>query len=272
MKTFSSVKVGKTSLGAMISREKNSDTYRTKQIAIVDEDIYEIVGECVDIHHIDFKDCRFSTDFFYYVHFSHCTFKNCIFNGVVMYGSTFRYCEFFNTDFRDCTMNFCTFECGSFDNYCVISYTVLRDCSFHLTNFNEANLKCRNMFDNTDLTDAINPPYVKMACPTHGSFVGWKKIYDGVEGYCLIKLEIPAKAKRSSATSRKCRAEYAKVLGVYNMQLERIDCRKVVNMNYAKCVYKVGEIVYPDSFDEKRYEECSHGIHFFIDVNDAIEY
>ena len=44
------------------------------------------------------------------------------------------------------------------------------------------------------------------------------------------------------------------------------------NYNYKKTIYKVGEMVYPDSFDENRWNECSHGIHFFVDKKDAIEY
>ena len=36
--------------------------------------------------------------------------------------------------------------------------------------------------------------------------------------------------------------------------------------------YVVGEMVYPDSFDENRWNECSHGIHFFINKQNAIDY
>ena len=32
----------------------------------------------------------------------------------------------------------------------------------------------------------------------------------------------------------------------------------------------MGETVYPDSFDENRFEECSNGIHFFMNKQDAI--
>ena len=33
--------------------------------------------------------------------------------------------------------------------------------------------------------------------------------------------------------------------------------------------YKVGETVYPDSFDEDRWNECSNGIHFFMTRREA---
>lgn len=32
------------------------------------------------------------------------------------------------------------------------------------------------------------------------------------------------------------------------------------------------KLVFPDSFDENRWKECSHGIHFFIDKDEAINY
>ena len=47
----------------------------------------------------------------------------------------------------------------------------------------------------------------------------------------------------------------------------------VVNEAYSQeVVYKVGEMVYPDKFDENRWNECSKGIHFFINKQDAINY
>ena len=41
-------------------------------------------------------------------------------------------------------------------------------------------------------------------------------------------------------------------------------------MHIVKTLYKVGEMVYPDSFNEDRWNECSNGIHFFINKQDAI--
>jgi hypothetical protein len=48
---------------------------------------------------------------------------------------------------------------------------------------------------------------------------------------------------------------------------------EIVNESYSSSVtYKVGEMVFPDSFDENRWNECSHGIHFFINKDEAIDY
>jgi hypothetical protein len=47
---------------------------------------------------------------------------------------------------------------------------------------------------------------------------------------------------------------------------------KIYNDEYAHTEYVVGQMVYPDSWDNDRFNECSHGIHFFIDKQDAIDY
>ena len=117
------------------------------------------------------------------------------------------------------------------------------------------------------LAGAKEIPYVPFACPSDGAFIGWKKVCGN-----LIKLEIPEDARRCSATSQKCRCDKAKVLSVWNMCLEE-EVLEVVNRAYGQnTLYKVGEMVYPDSFDEERWNECSHGIHFFINKQDAINY
>ena len=36
--------------------------------------------------------------------------------------------------------------------------------------------------------------------------------------------------------------------------------------------YNLKEVVYADSWDDNRWEECSHGIHFLIDRQSAVNY
>ncbi len=118
-----------------------------------------------------------------------------------------------------------------------------------------------------DLRGAKEIPYLPLACPSDGAFIGWKK----VEG-CLIQLFIPEDAKRCSATTQKCRCEFAKVLSIVRIENGE-ELQSIENTSYTpSIVYKVGEIVKPDSFDEDRWNECSHGIHFFINKQDALNY
>ena len=143
-------------------------------------------------------------------------------------------------------------------------------------NLGGANLRGANLGDaylrdanlgGANLTGAENIPYIPLSCPSDGAFIGWKKIKN-----CLIKLEIPEDAKRSSATTRKCRCDKAKVLDITHLTTNE-PITEVTNTSYSpEITYKVGEMVYPDEFDDNRWEECSNGIHFFINKQDAINY
>ena len=117
-----------------------------------------------------------------------------------------------------------------------------------------------------DLNKETEIGFVPLACPSDGAFVGWKK----VKGM-LVKLLIPEDARRSSATTNKCRCDKAQVLAITDTDGNNpID--KITNYEYAPCDYIVGEMVMPDRFDENRWNECSHGIHFFINKQEAINY
>jgi hypothetical protein len=136
-------------------------------------------------------------------------------------------------------------------------------------NGKQANLYRADLYE-ADLYGAKNIPFLPqtIVCPEEGSFVGFKKVGKRY----IVKLEIPAEAKRSSATKRKCRCEFAKVLSITNLDGTESNLSEVQNNNYASTTYRVGEMVYPDSFDEDRWNECSHGIHFFITRQEAVEY
>jgi hypothetical protein len=102
--------------------------------------------------------------------------------------------------------------------------------------------------------------------PEKGSFIGWKKLCNGL----IAELEIPAKAKRTcNFSSRKCRAEYAKVIAIYNGKKK---VKTGISKNNNSFIYTVGKIVRPDKYDHSPLIECSNGIHFFITKQEAINY
>ena len=116
-----------------------------------------------------------------------------------------------------------------------------------------------------------------LVCPAEGEFVGYKKCkyYDTNDKYtytCIVKLLIPADAERSSGFGRKCRCSKAKVLGIYGRYDVELKDVVAYSMFDDKTSYKVGEWVYPDYFDEDRYNECSNGIHFFMTFEEAKYY
>lgn len=53
---------------------------------------------------------------------------------------------------------------------------------------------------------------------------------------------------------------------------EKEEHREATSRTYAPLTYRVGEMVYPDAFDENRWNECSNGIHFFTNKQYAINY
>ena len=133
-------------------------------------------------------------------------------------------------------------------------------------NLDGANLTRANL-TRANLYGATNIPFVPYACPSDGAFIGWKNVNN-----CLVMLEIPEDARRCSCTSQKCRCDKAKVLGITNLDTNE-SVSEIKNISYSPAVtYVVGEMVYPDSFDENRWNECSHGIHFFINKQNAIDY
>ena len=140
----------------------------------------------------------------------------------------------------------------------------LNEASLYRANLNEASLYRANLDGAKDI------PYIPLSCPSDGAFVGWKKVTNKYR--YIVKLKIPEDAKRSSATTRKCRCDKAKVLDIINFDTKE-HIEQVVNKAYGQeTLYKVGEMVYPDKFDDDRWNECSNGIHFFIDKQDAIDY
>ena len=147
-----------------------------------------------------------------------------------------------------------------------LSYANLGGANLRDADLRNANLSGANLRD-ADLRDTKNIPYIPLECPSDGSFIGWKKVNN-----VLIRLEIPEDARRSSATTKKCRCDKAKVLGFYDLNSNELNIDKIINYRYNTCEYRKGEMVYPDSFDEDRWNECSHGIHFFINKQDAINY
>lgn len=108
--------------------------------------------------------------------------------------------------------------------------------------------------------------FYALQCPDEGSFIGYKKAHNHI-----VKLEILADAKRSSATSHKCRCSAAKVMSITTVD-GSADVSEIASDRDANFVYRVGEVVHVDDFDDNRWNECSTGIHFFITRDEAVRY
>ena len=118
-----------------------------------------------------------------------------------------------------------------------------------------------------NLSGAKNVPFIPMACPDTGSFIGFKK----ASGH-IVMLGIPEDARRLSATGRKCRCDKANVLRIEEMDGTASSLIEVRSDRDSSFVYKVGKMVSVPDFCEDRWQECSAGIHFFINRQEAVNY
>jgi hypothetical protein len=124
-------------------------------------------------------------------------------------------------------------------------------------NLSGANLSGANLKDAKGAELAI----ARTRILPEGDLIGWKKCSGGV----IVKLKIPAAAKRSHACGRKCRAEYAKVLAIEG-------AKKAKSQHDPSFTYKVGKTVKPADWCDDWREECAGGIHFFITRIEAENY
>ena len=140
----------------------------------------------------------------------------------------------------------------------------LEDAYLKGANLGGANLRNANL-RGADYSEYTS--FLLLQCPIEGSFIGWKKC----DGY-IVKLKICEDAERSSSTSLKCRCSKAEVLEIQNLDGSVADITEICS-NYDKnFIYKVGETIEVKDFDKCRWNECSTGIHFFIDRNMAVIY
>ena len=137
-----------------------------------------------------------------------------------------------------------------------------------------ANLRGANLYG-ANLKWAKNiPSYVcHLVCPEEGSFIGFKKAHTTVPDsrQAIVKLLITEDAKRSSATTRKCRCDKAKVISITSLDGKE---NFTTAYSYYDRIFKytVGQTVIIDDFDEERWNECSTGVHFFITREEAVDF
>jgi hypothetical protein len=117
------------------------------------------------------------------------------------------------------------------------------------------------------LSKAKNFDHSPLVIVSEGDIIGYKKLKDNL----IATLKIPQKAKRVNAySSRKCRAEYARVLSIENDKGKKV--KSGIGIHSDKAIYTVGKFIKPDSYDPSPFVECSNGIHFFITKQEAIDY
>ena len=198
-------------------------------------------------------------------------------SGANLSDANLRNADLRNADLRCadlCGANLCDADLSGAD----LRNADLRDADLRCADLRDADLSGANL-SNADLCRAdlcgasidqmmwnIYTVFYPLQCPESGSYIGYKKA-SGL----VVELEIPADARRSSATSRKCRASKAKVLSITDINGNPAGGQ--VKSNYdPNFVYAIGETVEVTDFDDNRWNECSTGIHHFITRAEAVIY
>jgi len=212
-------------------------------------------------------------------------------------GANLRDADLFGANLRGADLRGANLSCANLSNANLFGADLrganLRDADLRDADLRGANLRDANLFganlrgadlrgadlrganlSNANLSGAsmdqmiwdIHTVFYPLQCPDSGSYIGYKKA-SGL----VVELEIPADARRSSATSRKCRASKAKVLSITDINGNPAGGQ--VKSNYdPNFVYAIGETVEVTDFDDNRWNECSTGIHHFITRAEAVIY
>lgn len=136
----------------------------------------------------------------------------------------------------------------------------LRWANLRWADLREANLKVVPTYNEGTCFYALQ-------CPEEGSFIGFKKCREDR----IVKLLITDDALRSSATTRKCRANKVKVLEILSID-KKESFERAISIQNSYFEYIVGETIEINDFDKDRWNECSSGIHFFITRKEAEQY
>ena len=148
-------------------------------------------------------------------------------------------------------------------SYADLSSANLRSANLSYADLSSANLRSANL-SSADLRYAKGHSLavaMTRIVPPEGEVTGWKQCQSGV----LVKVKIPAEAKRSNAFGRKCRAEFVDVLEIVGGDVG-------ISKHDGKTQYKVGERVHCESWCDNFTQECAGGIHFFITREEAEAY
>lgn len=228
----------------------------------------------VDFSGVDLSDANFSG----------CTMIGCKFDNSYLSDTDFSHARLYDVKFTKAKLIRANFE------YAGIETSDFDDSWLGGANFYKAAI-CFSDFVNCTISDNTcffgcslrgvkNMPYMPMACPDEGEFIGWKMCTTDYtselteNNVFIVKLRIPADAKRSSSVGRKCRASKAEVLAIYNMKGEDVSAYVTPHSFFDPSVeYQVGAVVETKhQFDDDRWTECASGIHFFMNRREAMDY
>lgn len=259
------------------------------------------------VYDVDMSNSEFNGAKFVKSHLTNVKMRNCVLNKSNMSRSVMSQVDFMGSELENVNMNMATIEHVVFSNcdfLCAdFRRSSLRDVAMKCGSYRNADFSMANLvrvdmcnsdfyeakfvnggiyssvltegnFDEVDFRGVkVNTSTIGyvMACPSEGSYIGWKKCGDKCGEY-IVKLLVTEDALRSSATTRKCRCSKAKVLEIQTMDGHKSNKRVVYSTYHTMFKYEVGKVVSVSDFDPNRWIECSIGIHHFVSREDAVFY
>lgn len=181
-----------------------------------------------------------------------------VFSGLDLSGLIFSRANLYHSVFLKCNLTNANFK------YCNLTQADMAGSNLTKANLKSANLFRCNLYqavlDNVKVNEYTQ--FYFQLCPEMGQFIGFKKAQSDIGQYSIVKLLIPEDAKRSSATTYRCRTNKAVILEIEDPSGKRMSrAQSKRNKNF---IYKVGQTINVPNFDENRWHESAEGIHFYL--------
>ena len=144
----------------------------------------------------------------------------------------------------------------------------LDGASFAQANLTDANLQDTNIVT----TEFDNTVGVYPVCPEEGEFTGWTlaEEFDGTE--YLLRVSVPWTARRSSGTTRRCRAEALSVDEVISLDTEKSYGfpYPYITLKNRDFKLRLGETSTDENFEVDRFKVSSTDLYFWISKEEAL--
>ena len=144
----------------------------------------------------------------------------------------------------------------------------LDGASFARANLTDANLQDTNIVT----TEFDNTVGVYPVCPEEGEFTGWTlaEEFDGTE--YLLRVSVPWTARRSSGTTRRCRAEALSVDEVISLDTEKSYGfpYPYITLKNRDFKLRLGETSTDENFEVDRFKVSSTDLYFWISKEEAL--
>ena len=246
------VNLSNTDLSNINLSNANLKYANLSNVNLKDADLKDSNLRCADLKNANLSNADLSDANLRFTDLSNADLSNTDLRGADFKNADLNNADLSNTDLRGVNLRGINLSNANLSN------ANLSSANLSSANLSKANLK--------DIKTNIHTIGYNLACPEKGSFIGYKKASG-----CLIELLILEDAKRSSATTLKCRCDKAKVLEIRDIKTNNL-INYVCSDYDVNFIYRGGETIHVDDFDNDRWNECSTGIHFFINKENAINY